>query len=207
MSIRSHLLHFPGNSAQNKFERGSRSSNSARLDPLHIERVRANLMERSNTIRIGLDPTPRATARRLAGMALAFAASEAPAFEQSATLVQTYGNLLAGEVMTPHTRRVGRLAHTALEHAYPHDTRDRFTRDLNDATRATYQLAAQITTPDKPFSLALEEAWEMQGVPIDPLIEQTEAIALAAYQRQKQAHKERIASEATGAFTPPNFDD
>jgi hypothetical protein len=180
---------------------------AANLSPIDIELTRSDLMKRSDAIRRGVDFAPKRTARRLANMALVFANSEAPAFERSATLVQTYGNLLAGDIRTSHTRNVGRLAYDALFHAYPENTPDHFTRSLNDATRNTYRRAAQITAPDKPFPCALEEAWEEQDLPIDPIIQATEEKILASYIQRQKERKLFIINETTGAFATPDFDD
>lgn len=200
---------FPFRSARLRNDKYDKRRHAAVTDlsPTDIELVRSDLMERSDAIRRGVDFTPKRTARRLANMALVFANSEAPAFERSATLVQTYGNLLAGDIRTPHARNVGRLAYDALCHAYPENTPDHFTQSLNGATRHTYRRAAQITAPDKPFSCALEEAWEEQDLPIDPIIQATEEKILASYIQRQKERKLLIVNETTGAFAPPDFDD
>lgn len=191
-------------SQNNRFRQDTLPPESDQSYPERIELVRSDLMDHSNAVRVGLDPVPQLTARRLADMALLFSASGAPHFEQSATLTQTYGNLLAGEVSRFHLRKIRKLARNALRLTYPPNVPDQFTRRLNNITRKTYHLAARITSPEKPFSLALEEAWEQHGMPIDPLIHETEEKILAVHTQQ---YRHRVASETTGAFTPPDFDD
>jgi len=169
-----------------------------------IEAAREKLLLDSDEIRLGHDADPRRTARVLAETALFFMDSAAPAFEKAITLNETQANLSAAGLHGRSARQIARLSLISLPAAFPEVKNDTFTNDLNQAEIRARLDAIENTTPTMPFPQALEQAWELQGQPIDPLILDTEEKVLASLRANRS---KQLETAATGAFDPFADDD
>ncbi len=165
-----------------------------------IEDARHKLLEQSERVRLGVDPHPEETARALSHVAFTLASSAAPDFEKAAAIAEAEANLLAGGVPEEAVKTIDNLTQAALRAAYPQDPTDTFTNQLNQADIEAYRAAIGLTSPDRSFPQAFEQAWAGLGQPLDPLIEQTgQLVEEADQQRAREitaARNETIANLA-----------
>jgi len=152
-----------------------------------IELMRRELVRGSNGIRLGNDYHPKNTVSLLSRTALALAASRASMFTKLNTLNMTEANLRGGGLRRYNMRVIAGLSQEALKVGYSR------TNQLNRTDIAVRRRAIEHTTPELPFSRAMEEAWVHFGHPIDAhAVTQGQSIRAAhrAIARERHLNKE-----------------
>lgn len=143
-----------------------------------IEAVRRKIADRSEALRLNIDPHPHRTATQIARLAGRLTLSDAPAFETSMTLAAAAGNL---RTVDPSSYRVIRdLADMAIDAAHP-PSRNHVVDTVNAQAREVQRAAIGLVDSEHSYATALTEAQAA-----------ADEIAGRSYERDVLVHTEEL---------------